>query len=231
MRSAEGRSYHLDAACQNSMPLRLHAVTSNNGHAAPTERGDGATSFVLYRELGAVVSETPEFRGAPTGSEIIARHQAAVDAAFRRGPVLPAPVGVVFRTPEVLIRWMELHYVVLQDALAYLEDRVGARVHATPSPEASGRGSLAHAAAEAAASAHDAFHALRLTVVTWVALDRPNSGTVASAAFLLEKGRWPEFESVLEEQREAHTDLRLDVTGPWPPYDFVRMRFQTGGET
>jgi gas vesicle protein GvpL/GvpF len=214
------------------MPLRLHAVTLNNGHptAASTEHGTGGTSFVPYRELGAVVSVTPAFRVPTSASESVDEHREAVDAAFHRGPVLPAPVGVVFRTPEVLIRWMELHYVVLHDALAYFEDRVGARVHATPSPDARARGALEHGAAEAAASANDALHALGRAAVTSVALDPTTSGTVASAAFLLEKARWTEFEAVAREQREAHGDLRLDVTGPWPPYDFVQMRFQTGQE-
>jgi hypothetical protein len=136
----------------------------------------------------------------------------------------------VFRTPEVLIRWMELHYVVLHDTLTYFEDRVGARVHATPSLESNAPGSLDHGAAEAESSANEAFQALRGNAVTSVALDRPRAGTVASAAFLLEKARWAEFEALVREQGEAHANLRLNVTGPWPPYDFVLMRFQTGEE-
>lgn len=214
------------------MPLRLHAVVPNNGHAIPpVDTADHGNSFVHYRELGAVVSEIPEFRSDAVGVEQLAHHRAVIDTAFRRGPVLPAPIGIVFRTPDVLIRWMELHYVVLQDALGFLEDRVGARVHAAPSGAAAARPSLSHGAAEVAASANEAFHALRRAAVSSVPLDHLHQGgTIASAAFLLERARWSDFESAVVEQREAHTDLRLEVSGPWPPYDFVRMRFQTGEE-
>lgn len=213
------------------MPLRLHAVVPNNGHATPVDAADHGSSFVQYRELGAVVTETPEFRSeAPIGDQL-AHHRAAVDLAFRRGPVLPAPVGIVFRNPDVLIRWMELHYVVLQDALGFLEDRVGARVHATPSGAEAARESLRYGAGEVAASANEAFHALRRAAVSSVPLDRHlQNGAIASAAFLLERARWSDFDAAVSEQREAHTDLRLNVSGPWPPYDFVRMRFQSGEE-
>lgn len=215
------------------MPLRLHAVVPNNGHSTPSvEPTEDGNSFVSYRELGAVVSETPEFRSEALGEADLARHRTAIDAAFRRGPVLPAPLGIVFRNPDVLVRWMELHYVVLQDALGFLEDRVAARVHAAPSGAGGARESLSEGAGEVAARASETFQALRRAAVSSAPLDpAPQSGTIASAAFLLERAQWSSFESAVAEQREAHTDLRLEVSGPWPPYDFVRMRFQTGEET
>ena len=30
----------------------------------------------------------------------------------------------------------------------------------------------------------------------------------------------------VDEQRDAHSHMRFDVTGPWAPYDFVRMHFE-----
>ena len=46
-----------------------------------------------------------------------------------------------------------------------------------------------------------------------------------SAAFLIEQELWKDFATKVEEQDDRTTDLRLELTGPWPPYDFVQMQF------
>ncbi|HEY9225702.1 MAG TPA: GvpL/GvpF family gas vesicle protein, partial [Gemmatimonadaceae bacterium] len=116
------------------MALRLHAVTVADAQhpSAPLDRNTGSwavpvlptgLALVPFRDLCAVVSEQKAFVLDERGPEAVAEHRAVVDAVFRNGPVLPAPVGVVFRAPDVLKRWMELHYVSLSDALAFVEDR------------------------------------------------------------------------------------------------------------
>jgi hypothetical protein len=51
------------------------------------------------------------------------------------------------------------------------------------------------------------------------------SGTKApmllNAAYLLDAGGAPGFSCVVAEAAAAHPDLRLDLTGPWPPYSFA----------
>lgn len=51
------------------------------------------------------------------------------------------------------------------------------------------------------------------------------SGTKApmllNAAYLLDAGGAAGFASVVAEAAAAHPDLRLDLTGPWPPYSFA----------
>src|SRR5881398_2549684 len=117
------------------MALRLHAITPADAphHAgAPATDGNGAqngTAVVPFRDLVAVVTEQRNFGlDEPTPGEV-ERHLTIVDAVFHRSPVLPAPVGAVFRSPDVLKRWMELHYVSLTDALEFVDDRAVARVH------------------------------------------------------------------------------------------------------
>jgi hypothetical protein len=51
------------------------------------------------------------------------------------------------------------------------------------------------------------------------------TGLMLSAAFLVERELWKEFVEAVEEQHKAHPTLRLELTGPWAPYDFVRMQF------
>jgi len=51
------------------------------------------------------------------------------------------------------------------------------------------------------------------------------AGIVLSAAFLVERELWLEFERGFALARAANPALSVDLTGPWAPYDFVRMQF------
>ena len=44
---------------------------------------------------------------------------------------------------------------------------------------------------------------------------------VLNAVYLLDTERAAEFAGVVQQLTEAHSGLRADVSGPWPPYSFV----------
>lgn len=211
------------------MALRLHAITlvdAPHSTAAPATDGNApqnGTMTVPFRDLCAVVTEQRAFTlDDPTPSELD-RHRAIVDGVFHRSAVLPAPVGTVFRNPDVLKRWMELHYVSLTDALQFVEDRAVARVHIV---RADGKADDLEAGSDLAAAAAESFRALRRRAVAAVPLRLEEvTGLVLSAAFLIERDLWKDFAHAVEEQHDAHHLLHFDVTGPWAPYDFVRMQF------
>jgi hypothetical protein len=219
------------------MALRLHAITFVDAHAnEPLGDGSGTgsgtgtgswsgTLLVPFRDLCAVVSEQKTFtlEDAPPTPKEVERHRAVVDWLFRRSSVLPAPVGVVFRGPDVLRRWMELHYVSLTGALEFVDDRAVARLHVV---RADGKNDDLEAGSDLAAAAAEAMRALRRGAVASVPLRHEEvTGIVLSSAFLVERELWKQFHRAVEEQKDAHPLLRFDMTGPWPAYDFVRMQF------
>jgi len=205
--------------------FRLFGITLLEGHqggSAASLGVDGGTEMVPFRDLAAVVHATDYLAHTPADSEV-ADYQRVVEAVFSHRPVLPAPVGTVFRTRETLLRWLELHYVALSDALAFVEDRVVARVHIRRSK---GRPEELDKGADLAAAAAEAFRALRRRAVTAVPLKTEHiTGIVLSSAFLVDRELWKEFISAVKNEEENHPDLAFHMTGPWPPYDFVRMQF------
>ncbi len=48
-------------------------------------------------------------------------------------------------------------------------------------------------------------------------------GRLLSAAFLVERARSVAFQDRVDELARLNAALALDLTGPWPPYDFVQM--------
>jgi hypothetical protein len=213
-----------------------HPGTGGAAGAVPADRATGAysplhtpiaqlpiTTLVPFRDLCAVVSEQKAFVLDEPTPQAIAEHRAVVDSVFRHAVVLPAPVGVVFRAADVLKRWMELHYVSLTDAIEFVEDRAVARVHIL---RADGRPDEVEAGSDLAAAATEALRALRRRAVASVPLRlEAVTGLALSAAFLVDRELWKEFMGGVAEQRDAHNRLRFDVTGPWAPFDFVRMQF------
>lgn len=208
------------------MALRLHAITlADAAQQVPEGGGDGSEiGLIPFRDLCAVVSTQRSFVLDEATPAAIDAHRQIVDRIFHQASVVPAPVGVVFRSPDVLKRWMELHYVSLSGALEFVEDRAVARVHIV---RAAARDSdERETGADLAAAATEAFRALRRHAVAAVPLRLEHlTGLVLSASFLVERDLWKEFLRAVEDQHDAHHLLRFDVTGPWAPYDFVRMQF------
>jgi hypothetical protein len=209
------------------MALRLHAITvADMTVDIPSGTGTETTAitqFIPYRDLCAVVSEQRNFTVDPPSAAAVDFHRSVVDAVFRTATVLPAPVGVVFRAPDILKRWMELHYVALTGALEFVEDRVVARVHVI---RADSTGDDREAGSDLAAAAAESLRELKRHSVSSVPLRREEiTGLALSSAFLIDRNAWRSFVGATEEQQSAHRLLQFTVSGPWAPYDFVNMQF------
>jgi gas vesicle protein GvpL/GvpF len=215
--------------------LELFGIVSlDGGHPF----GPGV-QVVAFRELAALVGEAPYVRAAPT-ADAVHRYRSIVEAVFRTHTVLPAPCGTVFRTRDTLVRWLELHYFTLLDALAFVDDKAMARVVVAPAevpetpaeppaePPQPAPGAAFPPAAKVVdvqASATESFRLLRRHAVASIPVPQAPSNGTAAASFLVDRERWPLFADMVKEEAKRLPGLRIDVTGPWPPYDFVRMQF------
>lgn len=202
------------------MSLRVYGVVMQDGQG-PLKLPDGVRLHPL-RELAALADEG-DYSARDIGTPELERHFAVIESVFAQDAVLPTPVGTVFRSAEVLQRWMELHYVALSDALAWVENRVAARVHIGRSDDAIAE---RESNADLTVIAGEVARALRRGAVANVPLrHEDDSSALFSNAFLVEEELWHEFGDAVAAERERHPALRIDVTGPWPPYDFVRLQF------
>lgn len=200
------------------MALTLFGVTFLESHDARPPVPE--TELIVVRDMAAVCAQSAYARAEP-GPEQVEHFASVVDAYNQRGPILPAPMGVVFRSRDAVQRWLELHFVSLSDALNYVENRVAARVHVWRPGEPEER----EVGADLAAVAAESLRILRHAAVASVPLRMEKiTGIVLSAAFLVEHERWNEFVAEMEEQERHNADLRFELTGPWPPYDFVQMQ-------
>lgn len=201
------------------MALNLFGVTVNDAHTAHV-RVDGIEA-VTVRDLAAICGPS-EYRQLDADEAAVRHHSDVISAYAIRGPVLPAPLGIVFRSAEAVTGWLELHSGALSEALTFVENRVAARVHIaradTPATKL--------AAVDLDALAAESLRALRAAAVATLPLRADRStGVVMTAAFLVERDLWDQFAAEVDAQAKRALGATFSLTGPWPPYDFVQMQF------
>ncbi|MDB4914492.1 MAG: Gas vesicle synthesis GvpLGvpF [Gemmatimonadetes bacterium] len=199
------------------MALKLFGVTVNDAHLISMSVPD--TETIVVRDLAAVCS-TAEYRAISADDDSAAAQNRVISILTARGPVLPAPIGVVFRSGESVERWLELHYGALTDALTFVENRVAARVHVF-------RQTVDDERTDMSTIAEECLRVLRTSAVATLPLRAEKlTGVIVSAAFLVEQDKWNDFVLDVDAQSKIALGLRFDLTGPWPPYDFVQMQLQ-----
>lgn len=166
---------------------------------------------VRYRDVEALVRPTV-YQLPRLDDAGIHEHQRTVEGAMRRGTILPAPFGLVFRGRRAVVRFLEDQFIVLDEGLAFLDGHWELRLHVSGDDEDEGLRDLAlHLYSELRRFARAA---IPLAV---------GEGRLLSAAFLVQRSAWIDFVERSDDLGVTHPELGFDVTGPWPPYDFVRI--------
>ncbi len=183
------------------------------------------TQLVRYRALAGIV-EPVTYSAVKLDEDEMEKYLRVLHEVHLHSAVLPAPPGTVFRTEATLLGWLELHYFTLTEALSSVEGHSAARVSIVAKREERQGESEKSFSALAAES-------LRLlrghagATVNLPADDSDDEEVVVRASFLVDSERWASFEEAVAAEGRRQTALDFRVSGPWPPYDFVRMQFGT----
>jgi len=208
--------------------LRLYGVAAID--STPVESLAEGTSLVAFRMLAAIVSPSKYTRVALNEKEMN-DYTRILEEVQSNAAVLPAPPGTTFRTRESLARWLELHYFTLTQAIGLVEGHGEARVLITKSlsadPDDATAGEIKENSKQLAAVASDSMRVLRGQAAATISLPLSEEDTtvVAHASFLVDMERWGLFSELVAKEDQRHAELDFRLSGPWPPYDFVRMEF------
>ena len=201
--------------------FRLYGVAAaESGQTTSLAEG---TTLTHYRALAAIV-EPSAYSTVNLDDGEMSKYLRVLEEAYGHAAVLPAPPGTVFQSQSTLVRWLELHYFTLTEALAVIEGHAAARVSITlqDKQDKDARKTFASLAAES-------LKLLRGQAAATVTLPRADTdeedGVVARASFLIDTQRWQLFADTVSKESQRQPALDFHVTGPWPPYDFVRMQF------
>jgi len=208
--------------------LRLFGVAMLD--APSTHSLAQGTDLIPFRSLAAVVAPTQYTR--PTLDEAeLGEYTRILEEVQTNAAVLPAPPGTVFQSRENLARWLELHYFTLTQAIGYVDGHGQARVTVTKTagvdPEDATVEETRESARQLRGLAAESMRVLRGQAAATVSLPLTDDDTttVAHASFLVDMDKWPVFAELVAKEDQRHTDLDFRLSGPWPPYDFVKMEF------
>ncbi|MEO5588139.1 MAG: GvpL/GvpF family gas vesicle protein [Gemmatimonadaceae bacterium] len=203
--------------------VAMHEATSHRELADNTE-------LVQFRSIAAVVAKSAYVR-AVLGDKEMAEYTSVLEEVHSITAVLPAPPGTVFRSKESLNRWLELHYFSLTNTLGSVEGHGQARLIITKTPGTDPGNATSSESKESAkqliATASQSMRILRGHAAATVTLPpmEDDNEVVAQASFLVEIDGWTQFAELVAKEDERQTALDFALTGPWPPYDFVKMQF------
>jgi hypothetical protein len=210
------------------VPVQLYAVVgAEHDLMLPAPE----LQLLPFRDVAAVVrplSDGSAFtREALLRPPEVAAHRRVVEALHRQGAVLPVPVGTAARDQGTIVRWLEVHHVTLCEALSFVDGRCGARVHVTRATvAASSSGPLDVPPLDLDGTATELFRLLRRHAAASTSIRQPDTeADRATAAFLVESDRWSQFADAVASEGNRHAGVHVDLSGPWPPYDFVKMQF------
>lgn len=209
-----------DAAAPEAEGLMLHGVVRTRGHEKALAKLAVAAGedLIEHQGIGALVHTVP-YRLPDWNTKSIRQHSSTVERAMRRCTIVPAPYGIVFRDRQHVVDFLDHQHVALDEALSFLDGAFEMRLHVRLSGRSPG---LVESVLEDRAAGF--YTSLRRRSRAAFTLP-PAADHILSAAFLVNRSEWVSFVEHADEIDAEHTEFQFDLTGPWPPYDFVRMAF------
>jgi hypothetical protein len=208
--------------------LKFYGVAAHES-TSTTALAEG-TTLVQFRSLAAVVAPTRYHRVTLDEKEM-ADYTRVLEEVQSAGSVLPAPPGTIFRSRDSLMRWLELHYFTLTQTMGAIEGHAQARLTVTKTagvdPDNATGAEAKESTKQLVATASQSMRVLRGQAAATVSPPAIEGETtvVAQASFLVELDRWNAFAELVEKEDQRQTAIDFHLSGPWPPYDFVRMQF------
>lgn len=191
----------------------VRAPATDAGEWDAADPGLGV-ELVRAGDLAALVAPAPPPGSDGQADQVAARHW-EVHRALLREDIVPAPAGVVFADQDAVRAFLTESHAGLTGALERVAGRWEFRLHVDVVDTAFSR--------DLALDLSTHIYA-ELRRISAAAVTLPNAGgRVMSAAFLVDRASSSAFQDRLEVLARLNSALGLDLTGPWPPYDFVAM--------
>lgn len=167
--------------------------------------------MLVDREIAAIVTrESVTNRGRS-----LQKHSRVVSSLLRRNAVVPMPHGLTASGGEAVLAFLRDERIPLLEALEYLEDCFEVRIHVSEPGLEWSPTVRRDAGATIFAEARTRSRSARLV--------EGRAGNVLDAAFLIRRGEWIQFVESLSDWERRIGGLCVDVTGPWPAWDFVQL--------
>lgn len=204
----------------------VYCIIPNNGKLVTFGNNGIANSnevyTIPYKDISAVVSDSPIIEYQST-EENMKSHSEVINAVMKEHSVIPMAFGMVFKDKEVLLSVLEKSYDVIKKTLALLDNKVELGIKIILNKE------LMELLDDDKRNqfASYVYESLKGKAVESVNGNLFSDRLLLNASFLVEKNKIEEFSKEIDKMGKMLTP-KIQYTGPWPPYNFVKINIGKG---
>ena len=184
---------------------------------------------IFYRDLAAVVSEAPLKEYEPN-EENIEKHKAVSLHLLKDYTVLPVAFGMVFRKTGILTSTMGRVYFVLKKSLNLIDNKIelGVKGILPKNFEEKNNGKTIEELREECKTEF----AKKLSKIAVESKEGKlfTDRLALNMSFLVDRNKINQFSNTLGKLDDKYEYLKIQYTGPWPPYNFVDIRIMSRGK-
>ncbi len=169
-----------------------------------------------YKDFAPVVSSAA-VKKYEVSDEEVELHRKVVEQVMKEHSVLPVAYGMVFKNKKLLLVAMSAGYKAMKKAMSEVDNKVelGVKVF-LPKEAASWDGK------EKCKS--DFMEALRKKAAQSKELKLFSDRLIMNASFLVDRNKIDGFSGEVEQLGNKYPDIKIQYSGPWPPYNFVDIQ-------
>lgn len=209
----------------------LYCIIGKGNPQEPLEAkgiGDSQIRYANYKDLTAVIGEAPLKEYEPT-DEDTEKHRDVNLHVLKNHTVLPVAFGMVFKNKGILLNTMRRVYPVLRRSLRLIGNKIELGVKVVIPKDADFEKTLGKGREEFRKECEADFASLDKLAVQAKSGKLFSERLVLNKSFLVDREEIDKFSAAIEKLRGKHKELKIQYTGPWPPYNFVDIRIMGRG--
>ncbi len=170
---------------------------------------------IEYKDFAPVVSDAAvkKYEVNDDGVEL---HRKVVENVLKDHSVLPAAYGMVFKNKKLLLIAMSAGYKAMKKAMSEVDNKFELGVKGFLPKDVNWEGK------EKCKS--DFLETLKKKSVRSKELKLFSDRLVLNASFLINRDKIDDFSSEVEQLGSKYPNLKIQYSGPWPPYNFVDIQ-------
>ena len=169
-----------------------------------------------YRDFAPVMSNAAVKKYEAIDEEV-ELHRKVVEQVMKEHSVLPVAYGMAFKNKKLLLIAMSVGYKAMKKAMNEVDNRVELGVKLfLPKENATWDGK------EQCKSVF--LETLKKKAVQSKELKLFSERLILNTSFLIDRDKINDFSSEVEQLGNKYQDLKIQYSGPWPPYNFVDIQ-------
>lgn len=167
-----------------------------------------------YRDFAPVVSSAP-VKKYEVSEEEVEIHKKVVEQVMHEHSVIPTAYGMVFKNKKLIMVAMSAGYKAIKKAMQAIDNKIelGIKVFIPKEvTEYNGKTELCRS---------DFLKTLEKIAVDSKELKLFSERLVLNASFLVDRDKINEFSGTVEHLGNKYDGMKIQYSGPWPPYNFV----------